>query len=732
MSATTDAATGRLDVAAATRDLRETVLGEACFYHERPILIAESFRRTEAQPRILRTACATAHLFANMPVRIRPGEILLGWHPSSHPDEVTQRAIDEANEYLGADSYWVNASEGHMSPDYETALRDGLGALRKRIDDLCAALDPLDDATPDKRIFYEAAAISLDALTALIRRYADLARSMAEDASDDSWRAELLESAAVCDRIATDPPRTFREALQLTWFVWIAVALEASGGHHCFGPGRMDQYLYPFYRRDREAGDLDDAHCEALLDQFFIKCNEFEGFGMSAVIMVLGGRRPDGSDATNDLSFALLDASDRVRMYFPGLDISWHADLDPVFMTRAVALLRNGNGQPSFFNSDAIVRGLVRRGVPFGHAVDHLPSTCTETSIMGRCNPWVAWPYVNISMALLFALYGGSPPGHPASAMDGRPQTPVPHTYADLKSAFMAHLAHDARQAAAGGRQCQAQAAEFRPFPLLSCFLQDCLGRGTDISLGGALYNFLQPEAVGMSNVVDGLAAVKVLVEDEGRYTLDDFRDALAADFAGHDDLLRALGDCPKYGNDDAWINALFAECAGAWCSTLEAETNYYGGQVLPGFLGWVVWIDFGRGTPATPDGRRAGAPLANSLAPCTGVAVRGVPAMVLSATEFDQSRGLGGIAYNVRFSLAALAADEGPDRLRGLIEAAFDLGLYQMQINVVSSDVLRRAQASPDQFRDLFVRIGGYLVPFVLLPEDAQADVIARTELEL
>ncbi|MBI2190380.1 MAG: hypothetical protein HYU36_00155 [Planctomycetes bacterium] len=720
-----------IDLKKLTRELRQTVCAEARPFHERTVLAAESFRRTEREPfRILRVAQATAHILANMPVRIRPGEMLVGWHPSTELDEPRQKAVKEAGDYLRSQNYWVSASEGHMSPDYESILKCGLGGISRRIDELAAGLDAVDPTVPEKRAFYEAARTSLEALQNFIRRYANLAREGAAGAEDEGWKLELLETAQVCEHVATQSPRSLREAVQLTWFVFLSVCIEAGASHHCFGPGRMDQYLYPYFRRDEELGVLDDDRLECLVDQFFMKCNEFDGPSMSALIVVLGGRRPDGGDAVNELSFKLLEAAGRVGMYFPGIDISWHRAMDPEFVRRAVRLLRDGKGQPAFFNSDVIVKGLMRHGIPFEHAVDHLPSTCTETSIMGRTNPWVAWPYVNIPLCLLYALFDGR---HPIQGTQDRPSTGLPASYAALRDAFMGQMQHAARQAVAKGLHDQLLASWYRPFPLLSCFIQDCLGRGTDISHGGALYNFLQPEAVGISNVVDGLAAVKTLVEDQHRFSLDDFRHALRADFEGHEDLRRAvLRDCPKYGNDTNWVNRLFAEVAGGWCSAVEGHQNRHGGPVFPGFLGWTVWIGFGRETPATPDGRKAGTPLANSLAPCNGVALRGTPAMMLSASGLDHSRGLGGITFNMRFAAAALASEEGVDRLKALIEASFDLGIYQVQVNVVSAEVLRQAQQRPQEFADLFVRIGGYLVPFTLLPADAQNEVIARTELEL
>ncbi|MBI3911671.1 MAG: hypothetical protein HY320_12170 [Armatimonadetes bacterium] len=725
-----EAASG-FDFEKATRQIRETVIREARPFHERTLLAAESFRQTEGEPfRILRVARATAHILGKMPVQIRPGELVVGWHPSTHPDEPMQRAVQEATGYLRAQNYWVSASEGHMAPDYETILKIGLGGVTRRIEELAAALEPTDPETPEKRAFYEAARLSMEAFQGVIRRYADLARRMAAETKDNEWRQALQETAHICDHIATQPPHTLREALQLVWFIFLCVSIEAGVSHHCFGPGRIDQYLYPYYRREQGMGVLDERQLDILIDQFFIKCNEFDGPSMSALIVVLGGRKPDGSDATNELSYRFLEAADRVRMYFPGIDISWHNDIAPAFMRRAVRLLRNGKGQPAFFNSGVIVKGLVRYGIPFAHAVDHLPSTCTETSIMGRSNPWVAWPYVNIPMCLLYALFDGR---HPIRDTQDRPATGVPHTYQELKDAFFQQLEYAAHQAIATGLRDQLLEAWHRPFPLLSCFIQDCLGRGKDISHGGALYNFLQPEAVGISNVVDGLVAIKTLVEEQERYRLDDFRRAIRTDFEGDEDLLHAiLRECPKYGNDTGWINQLFSDVAGGWCSAIEGHKNRFGGPVFPGFLGWTVWIGFGRETPATPDGRKAGTPLANSLAPCTGVALKGTPATLLSATELDHSRGLGGITFNVRFAANALAGDEGPDRLKGLIEAGFDLGIYQIQVNVVSVGVMREAQKCPQDYADLFVRIGGYLVPFTLLPADAQNEVIARTELEL
>ncbi len=720
-----------MDLVEATRELRETVLREARAFRGRALLAAEGFRQNEGEPfRVLRVARTTAHILEQMPIRIRPGEVLVGWHPSTEADAEASAAIDEATAYLRTQTYWVGASEGHMSVDNPTVLSTGLTAVGERISEGREALVPTDPKTPERRAFYDAAEISLGALQGLIGRYAELAREMAETTDDDAWRGELLATSERCEWLAKGPARTFHEAIQLMWFLFLGVAIEGGDTHGCFGPGRMDQYMNPYLERDRERGLIDDVMLHTLLDQLFIKCNEFHERSMSAVITVVAGRKPDGSDGTNPLSFELLEASDRVQMYFPGIDVSWHPDMDPEFMRRAVALLRNGKGQPAFFNSDVIAKGLVNHGVLPEHAVDHLPSTCTETSVMGRTNPWVAWPYVNIPMCLLYALFDGQ---HPINGTQDRPAMGTPETYEEVKSAFLRQVEWAADDAVARGLREQLLESWYRPFPLLSCFIQGCIESGADISHGGALYNFLQPEAVGVSNVIDGLVAIKVLTETDKSFALDDFRKAVRANFENYEELQRAiLKECPKYGNDTDWINDLFAEVTGTWCSALEKHRNRFDGPVLPGFLGWVVWIGFGEQTPATPDGRLAGTPLANSLAPCTGVAVKGTPSMVLSASKLDHSRGLGGMTFNVRFGASSIRTDEGLDRLGGLIEGSMEVGTYMVQVNLASVETMRAAQETPGDFADLFVRIGGYLVPFTLLPENAQEEVIARTELDL
>jgi formate C-acetyltransferase len=727
--------------------LKVSVLREAASFEGRMLLVAEAFRHTKGEPfRILQVSHANSHIFHNMPIRIREGELLVGWHPNTHQDAKIKQDLQVAQEYLRIQIgtlLWSNifASEGHLVLDYQTILNLGLGGIKEQIVQIDNSLKTTNPRTPEKKAFYQAARTSLEALQNLILRYSELAKTMQKEAKDTEWRAQLKRIADICEYISSKPPRTFREAIQLTWFTFLAVAIEGYTYHHCFQPGNIDRYLLPFYRTEKEAGTLNEEEVDALLEQLFIKCNEFQVPHMSALTVSVAGRKADGCDATNELSYKCLEIADKVRMCFPGIVVLWHKDIDEEFMRAACRLLRNGMGQVAFFNSDLIIKGLIRYGIPFKHAIDHHHS-CTETTIIGRSNPWVSWPYVNIPMCLLFAMFDSQYPKCGAlikfdcrdftSGGQGDFSTGLPQTYNELKEAFFKHLEHAANQAIAGGIRDQLIESWYRPFPLLSCFIQNCVKRGKDISHGGALYNFLQPQAVGVPNVVDGLAAIKTLVEDRKLYTLDDFRDAITKDFEGYENLRRAiLSECPKYGNNTPWVNDLFAEVAGRWCSAFEGHRNFYGGPVFPGFLCWTHWITFGQATPATPDGRKAGTSLANSMG-CTGVQREGALSMFLSACKFDQSRALGGLSFITRFSSSSLKNELGVEKMKNLIETVFELGIYQVQVNLTSSNTLKDAQKHPENYSDLLVRIGGYVVPFTLLPKDAQEEVIARTEMNL
>jgi len=274
-----------------SRRLREDVVANGEAFLERNILAAQSFRETEGEPvRSVRVARATEHIFAQMPIKNRPGERLAGWHPNTHPDEKMQKEMQEAEQYLAMQNYRISASEGHMAPDYPTVLRRGLQVIYDEVVEREQQCDPADPRTPGSKILYQTAAISLCALQNFIRRYAQLAATMAQETEDPEWAADLTEIAVICEHLATGPARNFREAIQLTWFLFLAVAIENGYSHWCFGAGRMDQYLYPYYVRDREAGILDDNLVDTLLEQFFIKYNEFGPLQKSAVIIVLSGR----------------------------------------------------------------------------------------------------------------------------------------------------------------------------------------------------------------------------------------------------------------------------------------------------------------------------------------------------------------------------------------------------------------------------------------------------------
>lgn len=713
---------------AGTARLRERVRREAGPFLERPVLLAEAFRASEGEPwHNVRWAEATAHLLASCRLTILPEERLVGAYPSStaSPDFA---AIDAANDYLYSQNCGLVTPTGHIALDYPGVLAWGLDRVTADVRHKRRTVRLLDPRRPEKLAYYEAADIALTGLRNFIDRHARLATELAETESDPERRSELAEIARICAQVAHGPARTFREALQLSWFCLLATVLELGPSHESVSPGRADQYLWPCYAAEQSAGSLDEALVDDLLDQWLVKLNQFSHGRSRLMTVCVGGRRPDGVDASNELSFRLLRSSARTRMHMPGLALLWHAELPDELLLEGCRLLGNGNAQPAFFNHDLIIEGLQRHGVPFEHAVDHLPGGCGGTSIAGRSGTWVAEAAVNLPVSLLCAMFGGKDPR--SGDVVGQ-ATPVPKGWNALLDALDAQLAHAAHRAVAAGIEVQSLAARLRPLPLLSCFIQGCLQRGIDVSQGGALYNFLEPEAVGLANVVNSLAAIRSLVYDGRRCTLEELRQALSDNWNGHELLRESIRrTAPRFGRDDPQVNGLFAYVAGSWCDHLEGCRNYFGGPVLPGFLGWQAWTELGRETPATPDGRLDCEPFADNLGALCSLDGDEVEQLVLSASGLDLTRILGGIGASIRLPDGALRTPEGPVRLKGKILRAFaELDAFMLEVDLTAAAELRAARHEPDADQPVMIRVGGCAVPFGDLPPDAQDTIIARQE---
>jgi pyruvate-formate lyase len=704
---------------------------------EPELLSARAWLASADEPwTVVRRARETAAILRGLTPVIDDGELLVGkFCPRSlSAEEAAEMARYRQWAEPARAPVW--GQRAHMAIDYDKLLRLGVDGLRRQVRNYRARLDPTDPADLEKDAFYRACLIALDALVAYAQRYADLAQAQAECEPDPERRAELAEVAATCRRVPEFPAQTYRQALQAAHFV--TYSLCAGQRMLLFQLGRPDRYLLPFYRRDLAAGRITPQEAQELIDCLGLLLSEYTPRSL-AVGWMVGGRDASGADVCNELTEMFLRSIGHLRLAYPCVGLCWTPDTPRPIMELAASLLAQGLSHPAPFNDEVITAGLLDAGLPPAEACLYQHSTCVEITPIASSNVYVASPYINLLQLLHDQL--GVP------ALDGEAPTRVtlsadetagvvthgthPPTFEALLAGYRQRLVQAVRQAVVVENTHQATRRYNGGFPLLSCFVNDCLARGCDIDHGGARYNWIEPSFVGLSNLVDSLAAIEQYIYREQAVSLDELVEALAAGFAGREDLrLMLLHRAPKYGNDEGSVDRLAVQISGWIRDEVRCYETYLGGQYLSGFFCWIMHERLGRATAASADGRPAGFPLGDGSGPAQGRERLGPTAAVLSATKWDHTPHLGGIAVNLKFSRPRNDA-QFEQRLLDVVETYLQRGGFEVQVNVVDRETLLAAQAHPDQYRDLVVRIGGYSDYFVGLSTEMQQEIILRTEHE-
>lgn len=714
--------------AARVKRLREHALAQNPGYAgERDLLWARSWLASSEEPwNIVRRGRATADVLRALTPIIDPDELLVGKFPE-RPLTADEEAEMERWRLYGHPARSKELGQrAHMAIDFDKLLRLGTDGLRDQIAFYRSRLDTSRPEDLEKDAFYRACELTLDALVACSHHYAEHAEQMSQRESDPQRKHELVEIAQVCRRVPQFPATTFREAVQCAHFV--AFCLCAGQQMLLFQLGRPDRYLLPFYRRDVAAGVLGKDAAQELIDCLGLMLSEYTPRGLAVGYMV-GGRDGNGVDVSNELTEICLESIRHIRLAYPGIGLCWNQDTPRPLLEKAARLLADGLTHPAVFGDDVITAGMIHAGLPPNEACLYQNSTCVEITPIASSNVYVASPYINL-VQLLHDLLGvpGLDPG--AEAPDKR----QPRTFAsfdDLTAAYRAHLAEVIRQAAQDENVAQATRRYHGGFPLLSCFVNDCLARGKDIDHGGARHNWIEPSFVGLSNLVDSLAAIRQFVFDQGTVGITQLAQALASDFKGREDLRQMLSNrAPKYGNDDAAVDALAVEVTRWIRDEVKRYTTYLGGAFHPGLFCWVMHERLGRVTRASADGRPAGFPLGDGSGPAQGRERHGPTAAILSATKWEHWPMLGGIAVNLKFSRSTVD-DSFLDGLCSLIETYVRRGGFQVQVNVVDVEDLIAARAHPELYRDLVVRIGGYSDYFTGLSPEMQQELILRTQHE-
>jgi len=591
----------------------------------------------------------------------------------------------------------------------------------------------------DKQEELRAMEIAARALIRFAERHAEKARQLATQSDDPQRKAELEQIAEICSWVPAHAPRNFWEALQYYWFVHLGVTIELNTWDS-FCPGKLDHHLLPFYEKGLADGSLTRAKAEELLQCFWIKFNNQPAppkVGVTAAEsgtytdfaqINLGGVKPDGSDGVNEVTYLLLDVIEEMRLLQPSSSIQVSKKNPDAFIQRAGRIIRTGFGQPSVFNSDLIVQELVRQGKSVIDARCGGSSGCVEVGAFGKEN-YNLTGYFNLPKILELTLNNGVDPrsGKQIGIQSGDPTQFK--TFEELFDAFCRQMNHFIDIKVRGNQVVERLYANYMPAPFLSLLIDDCILRGKDYHNGGARYNTTYIMGVGLGTMTDSLSAIKYHVFDQQNLSMRELLQLLRTNFQGNErKRLMLVNRTPRYGNDDDYADSLMRMVFEAYYQAIEGRKNTKGGEYHINLLPTTVHVYFGSVTGATPDGRKAGMPLSEGISPVQGADRRGPTAVVKSAAKMDHAR-TGGTLLNQKFTPQLLQDEEGLTRLTHLIRTYFKLDGHHIQFNVVDATTLRAAQANPEQYRDLIVRVAGYSDYFCDLSKTLQDEIIARTE---
>jgi formate C-acetyltransferase len=637
---------------------------------------------------------------------------------------------------------------GHLAPDYARVLKRGLRAVQAEAEERLAALGQdadadagtLDRGVGEKASFYRASMVVCEAASRFARRYSALARQLAKRETDATRAAEWIEVADVCARVPAEPATSFREAIQSFWFVHLLIQIESNG--HSVSPGRFDQYMYPYYQADIDKGVLSDPQALELLECLWIKMNEVNkvrdavssvAFGGYPLFqnLILGGQTPEGQDATNALSFLCVEATRRVRLPQPSLSVRVHTGSPRPFLRAAADLAKEGLGMPAFFNDEAIVPILTGMGVPLAEARNYAEVGCVEPQSPGRTNGYYTGGYLNLGKVLSLALNNGVDSISSERVGLSSPEFRSFASGGDVWHAFQWQVDHFVRLIFKADNVLDGLHAQQVPNPFVSLLVDDCMACGLAYEQGGTVHNYSSPNVVGLANVADALIALRRVVYEERLVGMEELLEALVADFEGQEGLRQLLlKGAPKYGNDDPEVDRIARDVASYVLCSFKRHRNVRGGTFEPGLQSISAHALFRVAVPATPDGRTRASLLADGgISPTQGRDRRGPTAVIRSAARLDQRQASNGALLNLRLSRDCVAGEEGTDRLIALVSAYFHLGGQHIQFNVVDTATLRDAQAHPEDYPNLLVRVAGFSVFFTAIDKVLQEDVIARTE---
>ncbi|HEY8500616.1 MAG TPA: trans-4-hydroxy-L-proline dehydratase [Clostridia bacterium] len=613
------------------------------------------------------------------------------------------------------------------------------------IDDINESLRNLDylndEEAFEKEQQLKAMRICAQAIIRLAERYSEKAVEKAASETDPERKQELLKIAEITKRVPAHAPRTFWEALQVYWFVHIGVISELNTWDS-FNPGRLDQHLYPFYKKEIDEGTLNHEFARELLQCFWVKFNNQDAPPKVGVTLQesgtytdfaninVGGLKIDGADGVNEVSYLLLDVIDEMRLLQPSSNIQLSRKSPDRFLRRAVEVIKKGWGQPSVFNADAVVEELLRQGKSIEDARCGGTSGCVEAGAFGK-ESYILTGYFNLVKVLEITMHNGTDPmtGKKIGIETG--DVSAFTSFEQLMEAYKKQMRYFIDIKIKGNHVIEKLYANLMPSPFLSIVISDCISRGKDYNAGGARYNTTYIQGVGIGSVTDCLASIKYHVFDKKTMTMNELMNALERNFEGLNDIRNLfLNKTPKYGNDDPYADDIMREVFNMYYNEVNGRKNMKGGFYRIDMLPTTCHVYFGSVTGATPDGRLKGYPLSEGISPVQGSDREGPTAVVKSASKMDHLR-TGGTLLNMKFTPGLLRDENGIAAVMNLIRTYFKLDGHHIQFNVIDRETLIDAQKNPEKHRNLIVRVAGYSDYFCNLNTDLQNEIIARTEHE-
>ena len=800
----------------------------------RAVLITESYKATEGLPMITRRAKAFSHILKNIPIIIRYNELIVGsatlaprgcqvfpeysyeWLESeldtvatrtadpfyiSEENKKTLRAVfpywkgkttsELASAYMSPETklsiehniftvgnYFYNGV-GHITVQYDKVLKIGYRGI---IEEAKAELSKVDFSDADcgrKTAFLEAVIESCEAVILYAKRYADLAEKEAHECMESKRREELLKIAENCRKVPEFGAESFYEACQSFWFVQMLLQMESSG--HSISPGRFDQYMYPYFKADIEKGKITKEFAQELMDCIWIKLNDLnkvrdkvsaEGFAGYSLFqnLIAGGQDKEGKDATNELSYMCIQATMHVILPQPSFSVRVWNGTPNEFLLKAAELTRTGIGLPAYYNDEVIIPSLLSRGLSIEDARDYNIIGCVEPQKAGKTDGWHDAAFFNMLKPLELVFSEGMDNGVRISVKTG--DVTKMQSFEEFYDAYKAHMNYQIKLLVNADNAIDLAHAERGVLPYLASMVDDCIKNGKTVQEGGAFYNFTGPQGFGVANMADALYAVKKLVFEEKKITMQELKNAIEANFGSKSDksyeltcqivkeisnkgesvseqdvadiynkvkaslgetdyskILNMIEELPRFGNDIDEVDDLARDVTYTYTKPLEQYKNPRGGMYQAGMYPVSANVLLGGQTGATPDGRLAFTPIADGVSPAAGRDVLGPTAAANSVSKLDHGIASNGTLYNMKFHPSALAGIEGLSNFVSLIRGYFDRKGSHMQFNVVSRETLRDAQAHPENYKNLVVRVAGYSALFTTLSRALQDDIISRTE---